>query len=64
VEPLTSLQKEIEVRMAASGTEVTVPSSHNEPFLFRWNIRMGTHDDGTGGIAISVFHRAACILQT
>jgi len=56
VEPLTSLQKEIEVRMAASGTEVTVVHRITNRSLFSleysvWALTMMA----PGGIAISGF---------
>jgi hypothetical protein len=56
VEPLTSLQKEIEVRMAASGTEVTVLHRITNRSLFTleysvWALTMMA----PGGIAISGF---------
>lgn len=56
VEPLTSLQKEIEVRMAASGTEVTVVHRITNRSLFTleysvWALTMMA----PGGIAISGF---------
>jgi hypothetical protein len=56
VEPLTSLQKEIEVRMAPSGTEVTVLHRITNRSLFSleysvWALTMMT----PGGIAISGF---------
>ena len=56
VEPLTSLQKEIEVRMAASGTEVTVVHRITNRSLFAleysvWALTMMA----PGGIAISGF---------
>ena len=56
VEPLTSLQKEIEVRMAASGTEVTVLHRITKRLLFSleysvWALTMMA----PGGVAISGF---------
>ena len=56
VEPLTSLQKEIEVRMAASGTEVTVLHRITNRSLFSleysvWALTMMA----PGGVAISGF---------
>jgi hypothetical protein len=56
IEPLTSLQKEIEVRMAASGTEVTVLHRITNRSLFSleysvWALTMMA----PGGIAISGF---------